>query len=128
MELSIYLGQVFGLYMMIMGIYYLMKREFIISMIDEYFQNVTISIIGGVLALIIGLLIVVGHNVWELNWRVLITIFGYLSLIKGLTLLFAPEYLETISRRITAGKGTTITGVIMFLIGFYLAVQTFFLV
>ena len=47
--------------------------------------------LSGFLALIIGNLLVVSHNVWTADWRVIITIFGWLSLLKGVVRLFFPS-------------------------------------
>jgi hypothetical protein len=39
---------------------------------------------------IIGLLIVVSHNIWVKDYRVVITIFGWLSLVKGIAYMAFP--------------------------------------
>ena len=44
----------------------------------------------GIFALIIGLLVVLSHNVWEADYRVVITIIGWLALIKGIAYLTLP--------------------------------------
>lgn len=46
----------------------------------------------GILALLMGLLIVVSHNIWVADWRVIITILGWLILVKGIVRLFLPEF------------------------------------
>ena len=45
----------------------------------------------GFLSLFLGLTSVLLHNVWEPNWQVLITIFGWLALIKGIIVIAWPE-------------------------------------
>ncbi len=40
-----------------------------------------------------GLAIVLTHNIWTADWRVLITIFGWLNVIGGALRLFAPPFL-----------------------------------
>ncbi len=34
------------------------------------------------------------HNLWVLDWRIAITILGWLTLFKGLDLLFLPERMQ----------------------------------
>ena len=53
---------------------------------------------AGFMNLIIGLTIVVGHNVWDGSWRVVITVVGYLALLKGIVLLAWPGVLVEMSR------------------------------
>ncbi len=48
----------------------------------------------GVVTLVIGLAMVLVHNVWVLDWRVAITILGWLTLLKGFDLLFFPERMK----------------------------------
>ncbi len=45
----------------------------------------------GFLSLFLGLTSILLHNVWEPNWHVLITIFGWLALIKGIIVISWPE-------------------------------------
>lgn len=44
--------------------------------------------------MVIGIASILGHNVWTNDWRAAVTIFGWIALIKGLTLLFAPEFIS----------------------------------
>lgn len=45
----------------------------------------------GLLTLPLGLAMVVGHNVWVLDWPVLVTVAGWLMLIKGTIYVLAPQ-------------------------------------
>lgn len=53
---------------------------------------------SGYVALIIGLFTVVMHNVWVSDWRVAITIIGWISLIKGLVRLAFPEAFYSLAK------------------------------
>jgi hypothetical protein len=54
-------------------------------------ENRAFGLTYGFLSLFLGLASVLLHNVWELNWHVLITIFGWLALIKGILVIAWPE-------------------------------------
>ncbi|MGV0806189.1 hypothetical protein [Mycolicibacterium setense] len=54
-------------------------------------ENRAFGLTYGYLSLFLGLASVLLHNVWELNWHVLITIFGWLALIKGVIVIAWPE-------------------------------------
>jgi hypothetical protein len=41
--------------------------------------------------LICGVLMVMGHNLWVADWRVLVTITGWATLLKSVALLLAPR-------------------------------------
>lgn len=93
MELSIFLAKVMGLYLVITMLAFLFNRSQLEGLIKSLLDNTFLMVFGGVMALIVGLLVVVSHNVWTADWRVLITIFGWLSVVKGLVRLFAPSHL-----------------------------------
>jgi hypothetical protein len=54
-------------------------------------ENRAFGLTYGYLSLFLGLASVLLHNVWALNWHVLITIFGWLALIKGILVIAWPE-------------------------------------
>jgi hypothetical protein len=54
-------------------------------------ENRAFGLTYGFLSLFLGLASVLLHNVWELNRHVLITIFGWLALIKGILVIAWPE-------------------------------------
>ncbi|MGV0811662.1 hypothetical protein ABQF34_06835 [Mycolicibacterium boenickei] len=54
-------------------------------------ENRAFGLTYGYLSLFLGLTSVLLHNVWEMNWHVLITIFGWLALIKGVIVIAWPE-------------------------------------
>ena len=53
--------------------------------------------LSGLLALTVGIAMAVSHSVWELSWRGLITLFGYLSIAKGVVRIGFPEVPEKTS-------------------------------
>lgn len=64
---------------------------------DDIFKNTALTYFMGFTAVIIGFLLVNYHNTWERNWTVLITIMGWLALIKGVMIIAFPTYFQSIS-------------------------------
>lgn len=126
MELSLFLGKVVGLYFIIFGAAYILRRDALMAAVDAYFGNGALVLLGAALSLIIGLLLVFSHNVWEMSWRVLITLVGYLSLLKGIVHLFAPEVSQGLAGKMKEGKGYLWAGGIVILIGLCLTYHGFF--
>ncbi len=54
-------------------------------------ENRAFGLTYGYLSLFLGLASVLLHNEWTLSWHVLITIFGWLALIKGVIVIAWPE-------------------------------------
>ena len=95
------------------------------KMLDEAENNISSVYVTGVLSLIVGMLVVVSHNVWEGSWRVLITLIGWISIIKGLIRLFSPHTVVSVGRRVMHGSLYTMLMVIFLIIGLVLTYNGF---
>ncbi|OKH83723.1 membrane protein [Mycobacterium sp. SWH-M3] len=54
-------------------------------------ENRAFGLTYGYLSLFLGLISVLLHNVWTMDWHVLITIFGWMALLKGIIVIAWPE-------------------------------------
>lgn len=64
------------------------------KILKDFEQSKGLTFITGLITLIIGLLIVTLHNVWAKDWTVLITLIGWISLIKGFMFIAFPDSLK----------------------------------
>jgi len=95
MDISIFFAQFFGWYMVIMGLLILVKGKVFLEELLKMVENKSFLLLSGYLTLFLGLTTVILHNVWVEDWRVIITIFGWLTLIKGVLLIgFSNYYLK----------------------------------
>ncbi|MBF0446049.1 MAG: hypothetical protein HQL68_10715, partial [Magnetococcales bacterium] len=79
---------------------------------------------GGITALAFGLVIVNLHNVWIMQWSVIITILGWLALLKGVVLIFCPKPMLRVSASIfNSDKYIYIVGIGAALFGLFLTVM-----
>lgn len=123
MGLSIFLGKVIGFYCVIIGVALIFRQEKLRSMVKEYYQNTALVMFGAVISLIIGLLITCGHNIWEYSYRTIITMIGYLAVLKGILNLFHPERMKKLSHQILEGTNIHLLAAIEILIGLFLLYQ-----
>ena len=91
MELSIFLAKVLGLYLIIVPASVLLNRKYLPRIIEEFSRSFALIVLSGFIALVLGLLVVVSHNIWSADWRVMITILGWLTLAKGVFRIFLPH-------------------------------------
>ncbi len=97
MEQSVFLAKVMGLYLLIVHAAVLLKRKQFAGLAKEFDANPAIVFLSGLFALILGLLIVVSHNVWTADWRAIITVIGWLAVAKGVIRILFPEKLATLA-------------------------------
>ena len=72
--------------------------------------------------LICGLLILLGHNLWVADWRVIVTVVGWAAVIKSIAALLFPKMLSVYANWPTQSmrRLVLIGGVLWSLFGFYL--------
>src|SRR5262249_231425 len=91
--------------------------EAYVSVLREI-NNQSATLILGMFALVAGLAIVNTHNVWGSGWRAVITILGWLSVVRGALLLFFPNKMYGIGEAILASRSATmIVAVIILVLG-----------
>ena len=90
-ETTLFLTRVFGLYLSIVGVLLLFAKERVGERITQLLESPETRFFSAVVTLMIGILLIVSHNVWTMNWVVLITILSWWVLVKGLLRLFVPE-------------------------------------
>ena len=90
MELSIFIAKIFAVAYLFIGLGMLMSPGHYKKMMDGFTNNPTMLYMGGIMATLAGFLIVNAHSVW-VGWPTIITIFGWLALLKGFMLLVFPD-------------------------------------
>ena len=85
-------------------------------------NNQSATVILGMFALLAGLAIVNSHNLWVSDWRVIITILGWLAIVRGALSLLFPNKMYGIGDAILASRaGPMIGAVIVLLLGAFLS-------
>jgi hypothetical protein len=91
METSIFIARIFGLCYLIIGVGFLFNRKAFQRIMEDFCKNAALSFYGGMLALVVGIVIILTHSVWVANWTVIITIIGWAGLIKGIWMIVFPN-------------------------------------
>jgi uncharacterized protein YjeT (DUF2065 family) len=122
--------QVLGIVYLAVGIGMLINPDFYKKLMSEFSENPPSMYLSGLAAMVIGYLLVTYHNIWPSDWPVIITIFGWVALIKGLFLLLLPRVSIKISSffQIQMTKLLTVWAVIIAVVGALLAWLGFFAV
>ncbi|MBU1033244.1 MAG: hypothetical protein ABII13_05565 [Patescibacteria group bacterium] len=125
MLLSIYIAKVFGLFLVIAGLAMLYNKKDIHAWINTMLKEKSMVICHGAVALLVGLLLVNVHNVWVKDWTVLITIFGWILLLKGVFSMFVPSLTQKMCKVLLKTEWYTVGLIIMLIIGLFLSYKGF---
>jgi hypothetical protein len=126
MELSLFLAQLLGLTVLIYGVLLFIKPQIVKGMIVEVGQSALMGACFSFIGIIGGLTIILSHNIWTLEWPVIITVLGWGALIKGILYFAAPHVLSGLGDSLynTDGKvraaafGLCILGMYLMMAGF----------
>ncbi len=92
MDASVFLLKFWGWYCVIFFFVLSFNPKRIKQIVDDL-QDQKFTILISFIAIVIGLLNVLAHNVWEANISILVTIFGWAALIKGILLFTFPKFM-----------------------------------
>ena len=93
MELSILVAKILALYYLAAGVGVLSGKVKADKMIKSFEDSPGLTLISGFFMIIIGALLVEYHNIWVKAWTVLVTIIGWVALIKGVLFIAYPQLL-----------------------------------
>jgi hypothetical protein len=83
MEVSIFLGRALGVYLLIISLSMLLNHRVFFRTFQEWNEHPSTITLTAFISIILGILMVLVHNVWTPDWRIIITLLAWLKLIKG---------------------------------------------
>jgi len=114
--LSNYLAELWGISITAVSLALLVKEKNIRRLFSKI-ENEDNLFCFGFFTFLTGLAMVLAHNVWIQGWQVIITVFGWASLLKGLSLMFFPEFLRKWAKKMENHQWLPIALVVALFIG-----------
>jgi hypothetical protein len=112
---SIFLARLIGPFAFAIGLAMLTRRDEIRSLANEVLASPALMFLTGLITFPAGLAIVLTHNVWTPDWRVAVTLLGWLAVISGAVRILAPQRTAGTSRRLLAHPLTLHIGTAIYL-------------
>ena len=92
---TIFLSRLIGLYCIVIALSMMTRRQATVETVTALLQNSVMTLILGAITLVAGLAMVLAHNIWSGGALVVIvTLVGWITLIKSLFFLFLPPEVE----------------------------------
>jgi len=116
MEITIYLAKFWGSLFMILGALSIGAK--FLGRIINMTEDRVITVSTGYITFLLGLITVVLHNVWVWDFRVVITILGWVTLFKGIEKIGFPD---RVNKKAQMFKNQAVLwGLIIFIIGAFI--------
>jgi hypothetical protein len=94
MPTSIFLAKLIGPILVLVAVGLLVNRKSMDALAREILGSIVLLSLLGVMDFAAGLAIVLTHNVWVADWRVIITLLGWLLLIRGAVRVLIPDQVK----------------------------------
>jgi len=92
---TLFLSKLIGLYCILAALSMMTRGQATVETVTALLQNPSMMLILGVITLAAGLAMVLAHNVWSGGaLPVIVTLVGWITLLKGLLFLFLPHERE----------------------------------
>lgn len=123
METSIFVAKIVAVLYIATGLGMIINTKYFKKAMKEMYKSHVAAFLGGIMALAVGVVLVSVHNVWVMEWPVLITLIGWAALLKGVFLFLAPKQMLKNSKFVIdkmqlIGFGALIFGLVMGYFGF----------
>ena len=124
MDSSTLLARLMGPYIIVIGISLIFNQKVFRQIMEDLPKNPSLVFVTGLLTFVAGLATVLFHNIWVADWRAIITIFGWIILIKGVLLVILPGTLVKVTKIYSNNfKLVLVPWTIMILIGIFLTIK-----
>jgi hypothetical protein len=97
MDTSVFLAKLIGPYLVLIGIGIFFNQKHYHKVMEQFSREAGDLYLGGVVALFFGLVVVIFHNIWVLDWRIIITLMGWIGLVKGASIIVFPRLILKIA-------------------------------
>jgi len=120
MCVSVFLSIVIGAYLVLVSLAMLIQHQHAKKLMSEFYANHALVVFSGQIWTIMGLLLIVGHNVWAMEWPVLVTFVGWVLLLMGVYRMFSPMLFAKKMKELQAKKGYDLIVWAWLIIGLYM--------
>ncbi len=121
---AVFIARLIGPSLVVIGVGVSLNEANYAAMITEAAHSPTLIYLSGLLTLPLGLAILNVYRAWTADWRVVITILGWLLAIGGVIRIVLPQFTATLATALySTSAGLTVFAVVMLVLGGYLSFE-----
>ena len=117
MTASRYIARLMGPVLLVMGIGMVVglmtEGDSYAALMKEFVGSRALIFLMGALTLAPGLAIVNAHNLWVPDWRVVVTVLGWLFIFRGILALVFPTLVQRLGEDVSVGRTGIVAGAVV---------------
>lgn len=126
MDTSYLIARLLGPVMVVAGIAIFVNRKQMAEVFEDFVASPALIFIAGVLALVMGIAIVNAHNLWVADWRIILTLVGWIAILGGIVRMVFPGAAIGLGRRMMRHETVlAASGAVNLMLGAFLAMVGF---
>jgi len=125
MNITLVLTEILGILFTVIGISMAVNRKTACAALQEITRDQGVLWLWGIMALIIGAVFVSLNNLWTSGLPLVVTIVGWIALVKGIFILFFPRAAVSLYRKCAKENIMVLCGFVVLIIGLILLYQGF---
>lgn len=94
MDITILVAKLFGIYLVVAGLFLIIKGKSIPHLLKDFFDHPATMYLTGIILIFLSSMYLIQYNIWDKTWQTLVTVFVWLVMLKGLVYIFAPQALS----------------------------------
>jgi hypothetical protein len=115
---SVFLAMLIGPIFLAVGFGLIANSAVYKQLAAEFVASRALIYLSGLLLMTAGIAMVLAHNVWTTDWRVLVTLLGWLAAIGGAVRIVMPQGTQAVGRRVLEHpRGLTFGALVWLAIG-----------
>ena len=127
MGTSVFIAKILGPCFLIIAAGIMFNQQAYRKVMEDYCKNAALVFFGGVLALVIGIIVVLHHNIWVAGWPLMITIYGWGGMLKGIWLIVFPNTVSKFTQSYLRNRALLLVhSVLVLIFGTFLTIFGYF--
>lgn len=119
MDITVLVAKIFGVYLVVAGLFLLFKGKTIPNLLKDFFNHPAVCYLTGIILVFLSSMYLIQYNIWDNTWKTFITVFVWIVLLKGLAYVFIPKTLGEITVKKFRGL-FVLYGLVAIIVGLYL--------
>lgn len=124
---SFFIAKLLGPIFTIIGLSVLLRERVCRAILQDAIRSTALLYLSGLLSFVSGLLLVLTHNIWSPDWRLLITLIGWIAIARGFVTIFQPQWATVLFTRLverqtafySAAVVDLLLGLVLIYIGYF---------